>query len=246
MSIDKTPAVVLKTFDFRETSRIATFFTKEFGKVKGLLKGIRKDPKKFGSPLNLGSLNEIVFYRKRSSDLHLISHCDLQKDFAQIRKDLKRAVTLNYILELADALTPVEDKNKLLFELLVSALVSLEAETDTPKLLHIFQIKTLALSGFKPHFDSCLICDKKIAATAFFSHKLGGLLCLNCRSRDLDSRAVLKGTIATIKHIEQEEWEGALRLGLNSTVRLELSEILQDFLHFHVERRMKSAELLGL
>lgn len=246
MAIEKTSAIVLKTFDFRETSRIAAFFTQEFGKVKGLLKGIRKEPKKFGSHLALGSLNGLVFYRKRNSDLHLVSHCDLEKDFAQVRKDLKRAVTLNYLLELTDALTPIEDKNEPIFELLVSALSSLETEADTAKLLHIFQIKSLSLSGFKPHLDSCLVCDKKIAATAFFSHKMGGLLCLSCRSRDIDSRAVLKGTIATIKHIEQQEWERALRLGLNSTVRLELTEILQDFLHFHVERRMKSAQLLGL
>ena len=45
--IVQTEGIVLKSFDFRETSRIATFFTKDHGKVKGVLKGIRKDHKKF-------------------------------------------------------------------------------------------------------------------------------------------------------------------------------------------------------
>ena len=36
--IVKTEGIVLKSFDFRETSRIATFFTRDFGKVKGVLK----------------------------------------------------------------------------------------------------------------------------------------------------------------------------------------------------------------
>src|SRR3989338_11496384 len=113
--IQKAEAVVLKTFDFRETSKIAMFFSREFGKLKGLFKGIRKEPKKFATHLNLGSLNEIVFYRKRNSEIHLISHCDLKNDFPGLRRDLKRMLSLNYVLELVDALMPLEDKNEEVF-----------------------------------------------------------------------------------------------------------------------------------
>ena len=37
----KAEGIVLKTFNFRETSCIVTFFTKEHGKIKGVLKGIQ-------------------------------------------------------------------------------------------------------------------------------------------------------------------------------------------------------------
>ncbi|MFC1646577.1 DNA repair protein RecO, partial [Candidatus Omnitrophota bacterium] len=47
--ICRDEAIVLKTRDFRETSRIAVFYSKKSGKVSGLLKGIRKDPRKFAS-----------------------------------------------------------------------------------------------------------------------------------------------------------------------------------------------------
>jgi DNA repair protein RecO (recombination protein O) len=240
----KAEGVVLRTFDFRETSKIAVFFTREFGKLKGLLKGIRKEPQKFASHLNLGSLNEVVFYRKRNSDLHLISHCDLRNDFLGLRRDLKRSLAVNYALELVDALMPAEDQNEEVFKLLLRCLQSLESAVDTSKIVQMFQIKMLSLSGFKPHFDSCLICDKKISASAYFSHRLGGLLCLHCRQRDSSSATVLKGTIASIRHIEEQSWERALRLGLNSSVRLELKELLQDFLVFHLEKHLKSLQYL--
>ena len=55
--IVSTEGIVLKSFDYRETSKIATFFTKQYGKVKGVLKGIRKDPKKFGSHIDQFSVN---------------------------------------------------------------------------------------------------------------------------------------------------------------------------------------------
>lgn len=60
--IVQAQGIVLKTFDFRETSRIATFFTKEYGKIKGVLKGIRKDMKKFGSSVDRFSVNHLVYY----------------------------------------------------------------------------------------------------------------------------------------------------------------------------------------
>jgi len=81
--IQKAEAVVLKTYPFRETSKIAVFFSREFGKINGLLKGIRKDPKKFGTNLQLASLNDLVFYKKQSSELHLVGQCDLKQDFSR-------------------------------------------------------------------------------------------------------------------------------------------------------------------
>ena len=77
--IVKTEAIVLKSFDFRETSRIVTFYSREYGKVKGLLKGIRKDPRKFGSSVDRFSVNDIVFYQYRNSDIHLVSQCDMKE-----------------------------------------------------------------------------------------------------------------------------------------------------------------------
>ena len=73
MPIHKTEAVVLRKRDFRETSLIVEFYTREFGKMSGILKGIRSEPQKFASTLEPFSLNEIIFYSKRSSSLHLVS-----------------------------------------------------------------------------------------------------------------------------------------------------------------------------
>jgi len=67
MSIEKAQALVLRKRDFRETSLIVDFYSREFGKISGLLKGVRSDPGKFGSNLEFFSLNEFVFYRKSST-----------------------------------------------------------------------------------------------------------------------------------------------------------------------------------
>lgn len=81
MSIEKSPAIVLKRRDFRETSLIAEFYTRDFGKLSGLLKGIKAEPAKFASTLEPFSHNEIIFYRKSNSSLHLVSQCDSRDNF---------------------------------------------------------------------------------------------------------------------------------------------------------------------
>lgn len=239
-----TKGIVLKTFDFRETSRIATFFTKSHGKVKGVLKGIRKDFKKFGSSIDRFSINDIVYYQYSRSDLHLISQCDLIQFFFSIRQDYKRNVAANYMLELVDTIMPAEYPNKKVYQLMLDFLEELEVVKDIDKLIHIFQIKILALSGFRPHIDACVKCRKVVEGRARFSLKAGGLICSHCPTNESHFLMISKGTIASILHIEKNNWLKSVQLGLTNTVRKELKYILNNFLVYHLGRKIKAAKYL--
>lgn len=243
--IIQTEGIVLKTFDFRETSRIGTFFTKNYGKVKGVLKGVRKDSKKFGSSIDKFSVNDIVYYEYRRSDLHLISQCDLKQFFFSIRQNYKRNVAANYMLELVDIVMPAEHPNRKVYRLMLNYLESLETVEDIDKLVHIFQIKILLLSGFRPHIDACVKCHKQIDGGARFSLRAGGLICVCCPTTETNFMTISRGTVASMLHIEQNEWSKSLRLGLTKTVRKELKYILNNFLVYHLGRKIKSAKYLS-
>ncbi len=236
--ICSTPAFVLRSFDLRETSKIATFFTRDFGKVSGVLKGIRKDPRKFGSILSPLSLNHIVFYKKRHTELHLVGQCDVIDDFGLWRPSLRSFGYVAHVADLIDALMPLEDAQRSVFELVFDFLNTLgDARSD---MRPVFQIKLLSLSGFKPHFDSCLHCDTKIGKEAYFSRARGGLLCGRCVSGDRQAQSILAGTIATILYIERSDWQKALRLSMPPAIRKQLDALLTSFIHFHVGRALKT------
>lgn len=242
--IVKTEAIVLKSFDFRETSKIATFYTREYGKVKGVLKGIRKDPRKFGSSLEKFSVNDIVFYQYRNSDIHLVSQCDMKEYYWPIRQDFKKLTAASYILELVDAIMPVEQRNDGIYDLMLQYYSSLAYADDISKLVHVFQIKTLLHSGFRPHLDACVRCSKKVRGETRFSMQLGGLICGVCRPSGVDVAVVSRGTVASILHIEQNAWDKSLRLGLSGPVKRELKYVLNNFLVFHLEKNLRSAKYL--
>jgi DNA repair protein RecO (recombination protein O) len=242
--IVKTEAIVLKSFDFRETSKIVTFYTREFGKIKGVMKGIRKDSRKFGSSVDKFTVNDIVFYQHRNSDIHLVSQCDMKEFYGPIRQDLKRMTAASYILELVDAILPVEQKNEDVYQLILQYLASLQSDQDINKLVHIFQIKTLLYSGFRPHLDSCVKCTKKVQGQTRFSMKLGGLVCDVCRTNEAEVSPISRGTVASIIHIEQSEWAQTLRLGLSEAIKKELKYVLNNFLVFHLEKNLRSARFV--
>jgi DNA repair protein RecO (recombination protein O) len=258
--IPHTEAIVLKSFDFRETSRIVTFFTKDYGKIKGIMKGVRKDPKKFGSSVDRFSVNDIIYYHYRRTDIHLISQCDLKDFFFPIREDYKKSLAASYSVELIDVVMPPEEPNGDIYKLILDFLETLQSQKDVDKLVHIFQIKMLGLSGFRPHLDTCVKCRRKVKGKVRFSMKAGGLVCTDCLASEMNftsgkrfgatgfdpwgSTLVSRGTIETLLHIERSSWLQSLRLGLTKTVRRELKFVLNNFLVYHLERELKSAKFL--
>ncbi len=245
MSIHKTEALVLNKWDFRETSLIVNFYTRDFGKMSGILKGIKKEPAKFASTLEPFSYNDIVFYKKINSALHLVSQCDRKANFDLVRQNIHKVGAASLMMELIDAVMPQEDKNEEVFDLALTCLKELEVNQNSEKIMTIFKIKMLAFSGFKPHFDSCVSCGARMSGHSKFSSALGGLLCCGCYPRDLKARSIFRGTVASILHIERNEFKNNLNLGMNPQIKKELDLILNSFLNFHLERELKSQKVLN-
>ena len=244
MPIHKTEALVINRRDFRETSLIVNFYTRDFGKLAGILKGIRKEPQKFASSIEPFSHNEIVFYKSTHSGLHLVSQCDLRDNFNGLRKDIFRAGIASVMLELVDALMPSEDKNEAVFDLAAASIKELETTLYPEKIATIFKIKLLSLSGFKPHFDSCVSCNVRVIGESRFSLNLGGLVCPGCYRKDIRARSIFRGTIASILHIQKNDFRTNLALGMNPQIKQELELILNAFLNFHLEKELKSEKVM--
>ena len=245
MPIHKTEAIVLNRRDFRETSLIACFYTRDFGKLSGILKGIRGEPSKFASNLQQFSHNEVIFYKKTNSALHLVSECDSMDNFDGIRQNIMKIAIASFMMDLLGAVMAEEDKNEEVFNLSLASLKELATTSNPDKVMTIFKIKMLALSGFKPHFDSCISCGDRILGQSKFSLALGGLLCPRCYQKDMSSRSIFRGTVASVLHIEKNDFKTNLNLGMNPQIKKELEVILNAFLNFHLERELKSQKVLN-
>jgi len=168
MAIEKSDAILLRKMDFRETSFIVTFFTRDFGKVGGILKGARGSRARSGINPLFFCLEQIVFYEKKKSGLCIISQCEIQRIFLNILKDWDRASIAYYILELVDRLTEPGGGAEEIFDVLLNSMIALDGEKDPGVVARFFEVKFLTALGFWPGSDGLRLTKGALATLAYF------------------------------------------------------------------------------
>ena len=172
--IVKDLGIIIKRTNFRETSVLVNIFTKNHGKISGILKGFYRGKKEFTSSLDIFTLNEILFYPTRG--LSLISSIDLLKEFPYLYTDYNKAFIAAKFIKAIDKLLPYEEKNKEIFSLIYLSLSALR-DFSPQKVFYVFFIKFLNFSGLKPNFTSCSKCGKSVNKIRFFDAYGGCIVC---------------------------------------------------------------------
>ena len=149
-----TPAIVLKSFPYSDTSIIARCFSKDQGKVSIIVKGARsKRSPKTAHFQPLGYI-EMIYNNKPDRGLQVLSKVDFIEFWPRIVEDLK-AVTLSMtILEITDKTLSENDPHPGLFNTLVNVLrMYNEQKTDPNLLFWFYECALLCHLGFRPNLD---------------------------------------------------------------------------------------------
>ncbi|MCM8829930.1 MAG: DNA repair protein RecO [Candidatus Omnitrophica bacterium] len=199
----KTKAIVLKKHNFRETSVILSLYTEETGKIKGVLKGVRIEKSKI-PPLTFtpGALISASIYIKRTSELNLISSPSILKFYEMPCK--KNLMAWRLILNLVDLFTPEKEIDRDIFHLLKNTGEVLSKCSNSEIILIAFKLKFIKILGYGIELSRCVVCRNK-SHTYLFSGKLGGLICNNCKSRDIKRVNISKRVINIMKQLEKME-----------------------------------------
>jgi len=245
MAIQKTEAIVLKNQDIRETSLLVTLFTRNFGKIQGIIKGIRGSRGKINNSLQSFANSNIVFYERKRGNLHTISQCDLKNFFGNLRKDLKKTSYAYYFSELIQDFLQLHDKNEDIFNLLVNSLIALDGEKiDAEILARIFELQLLSLSGFKPKIDCCLTCSNEVKDKAFFSFNEGGLLCLRCARNTRGVVTITHDALFFIHLLESKKLSELMHLKIAPSLKKELALVLHQFMQVHSGKKFRSLKFI--
>src|SRR5690606_11018772 len=147
MSSEKKDAIVIRQFDFSESSLIVTLFTRDFGKISGLAKGARRPKSALESALDLLAVCSIVFLHKSSEALDLLTEAKLLRPFRAANRDLSRLYAGYYIAELLGDLTENCDPHPELFDAADAALLALDQQGDPAAVVARFELTLLRFVG---------------------------------------------------------------------------------------------------
>lgn len=244
MSIQKSEAILLRKQDLRETSLIITFYTRDFGKVKGVMKGVRGPHALHGGRFEPFAHDQIVFYDRKRGDLCTISGCELIEFFAPLRQSLEKLSYATYVTELLDAVATLGDAHPDVFDLVMGTLHILSKAARPKDAVRVFEIKLLSLLGLEPVLGICAHCGCELADDALFSYRHGGLICRNCRSVDTQAHPLKPGTLAFISCVRTTSLEKMTNALASPEIGAELEWVLRKFLDYHIDHRLKSVEFI--
>jgi DNA repair protein RecO (recombination protein O) len=248
--ISKTDAIVLHTRRFRESSKIVTLYTREFGKIGVVAKGAMQTRSRIAAMLQPMAVISTVIYRKEGRELQNLSKAEPLERFARIETSLEAMSAGLTIVELVNATMHDEERHEELYETIVEALRALGAEGDETSVLLWFMARLAHLLGYSVRTGSCGVCDEPIAVDQTpqvpYSIAMGAPLC--SEHRDAGSYwPMIVGAYDLLDQLQEMSAQQAARLRVDEASKTALNDALVAFVRYHVEglRRLNVSNVMG-
>ena len=243
----KTEAIVLRRFDYGESDWIVTFYTSDFGKIRGIAKGARRSRRRFANTLELFCCSHILFSRRGREDLALIEDSAVSSHYPNIREHLDKTLVASYLLDLTDQFTVEYKRSDELFQLLQRFLLQIDGEGVSESLIHFFEIRLLRTIGYEPVLDQCVACKAplKNGGVYRFHPRAGGVKCQSCGQREDVALPLSSGTIRTLLMGRDIEMDRINRLVMDRQSLEESRRLMSHFIRHLLGKDLKSLEVLN-
>lgn len=247
-ALAETEALVLRRFDYSETSQIARLYTKSDGRLSVIAKGIKRPNRDLQGPLDLLCLADVAFTGGPETELLTLRRYHVVTGFPGLRRELERLIAALYLADLLCEGTRDRDSDPALFDLWVASLRALESATaeECDVIVLRAELGFLEAGGFLPSFDSCIRCGSRLAAEPTrLSAARGGMLCAACAAASpSDGLRLTAGQRRTLSHLLGLPPGRARSIALLPRDRRVLRRALTTLLEHVLEKELPSAGFL--
>jgi DNA repair protein RecO (recombination protein O) len=175
-------ALVLRTYNLGETSKVAVLLTRERGKVRAVAKGARGARSRYQSALEPLSEVRASFHGRQGAELMRLGACELIRSaFPASGRGLDVAMALSYFAELLDAFAQEGEAEDAVYRLAVAVVRAAEEGADIVVLTRYLEAWLLRLHGIYPPIDRCASCGGELPSGALRYHAAAhGFVCGGC------------------------------------------------------------------
>jgi DNA repair protein RecO (recombination protein O) len=187
--IIKTEAVVLSKINYGDSSIIASLYSKDSGKMSVIIKGGRSPKSKIGMMVDPLNHLEVVFYKKESRDVQILSGAEIITHFHFLREDLERLKYSYAVIELVKNLSPENEPNVKIFNGIVRILSLFDSSNERPEILFSrFFLFFIEEVGYELQLFKCSVCGKGELKNKILGYNYEkGLLCEDCKTENINN-----------------------------------------------------------
>lgn len=231
----RTLAFILKKENFLEADQLFTIYTKDFGKLEVLGKGIRKTSSKLRAGMEIFYLSEIEFIQGKTHKT--LTDAILVEKFSNLRKNLKRLAVAYKISEVLNDLILGQEPDEKIWQLLSETFFKLNTYSVNPNfpqlVYYYFFWNFISILGYSPNIYLCSSCQVKLKPERlYFIKEEGGIICQECFKKRKLGKEVEPETIKMLRIILERKWQLLPRLRIKENYLKELKLLSEDyFLH---------------
>lgn len=253
MPLEKTEAIVLKAYNWSESSRTIILFSRRFGKLAVIDKGGRSIKSRRGRLMPFHRL-EITYYTSRKSGGY-ISDSDILESFPLgAEGELGRLAYASAACELLHLLLPEEEQHEELYDYFVTYLQTMSrcSRLGLPAVFVTFFLRLLSFLGYHPSLGFCIGCNlKSELSTAAdsrwsFSPERGGIVCSSCQRPGEYIISLTDHGLQQLLTMQSSSLEDASSITIGYDNAVLLIDLLTRFLQYHaaVGSDLKSLKFL--
>ncbi|HUQ41949.1 MAG TPA: DNA repair protein RecO [Candidatus Limnocylindrales bacterium] len=238
----RAEAIVLRAVDLGEADRILVLFTRHFGKVHVVAKGIRRATSRMAG--HAEPLTHATYQLARGRELDVLTGAEARAIYPTLREDLGSIAAGWYCAELIDRFTVERAPSAPLFDLLETALRHLDAGFAAPLVCRWFDLHLLDRSGFRPELAVCVSCQKALEECEnSWSAASGGAICETC-SRRTPSLSLSVRALKSLRYLLVSDFANASRLRVDALLAGELERHMRLFVQHVIDREVTAARLI--
>lgn len=241
MSLQKTEALILKMFNWSESSRTVHFLTPDSGRLSLIDKGGRSMKSKRGRMIQFARL-EVTFYSSRKESTGYISDVEILEAFTfEEDGSLGRLAYGSAACELLHQLLPESEAHPEVYSYLVTYLNKLSRveKRFLPALFLTFFLRGMSLLGYHPQVAFCVGCENSQEEVTssdrklMFSPERGGLVCTACQKPAERYIGVSVDGLRLLSVLQRASLDEAAMVPVTFSEATLLVEMLADFLRYH-------------
>lgn len=201
-----TPALVLRSVDYRDTDKMLMLLTFEHGKVSAVARSARNSRRRFSGTLEPLCVIEVSL-AVQSSDRYTVQSSHVIRNWPGLLTHFSKLEVSLSMLRWIERLLPEHHPEQNVFSAIVSAWDGLLLNgVDAQDALIWFQMRSLAELGWHPRFDQCMSCGKQPGdrQPADFNPWTGSIRCKACGGGSIRLEPQLRASLmAVISEVPQ-------------------------------------------
>jgi DNA repair protein RecO (recombination protein O) len=242
MRLLKTEAIVLKNNSIGETDKMATLFTKNYGKLRAVAKGARRSKSRFVNAIRPFMVANYVIFE--GQNYYYIDQWELIESHKNIEKDLVKFSVASYISETVNKILEENQKSEKLYQFLKYSFKAVdELQIDPLIFIASYNLKLVSLLGYMPQLDNCIVCGKR-EDLKYFSNSCGGVVCTICKNKCFDARPLHEVALKAIKYFFKGDYEKLQNIKVSGVIKEEVDKIITAYMKEHLEIELKSKDFI--